>query len=923
MSDILLPELLTSNSETIDKLLFEKEEELIVAINNFCKLGVHPIEIKYLNLIRGFKTSLNEIDRSTESVSKLLLSFTACLESIKKQVDSFNKKTNPELASNLELKNSKLIKTISYVFEKIPYKVNAVHAKGNAKIRLYLICNSFKHKEIDGELYRTLAYLGKLTHERITNSVSEILDKTYHLFDVNPFNKESIKLIKVYLNTALNELLQIIEEEEGEIENLGERVSSKLTLACRKYTNATLDWCNVEKPISSYKNILAPEKISRAEVLWERSQKFPTAWKSNQFQSHNNQITDISFGIFQGKINRSLHKICENINRKVNSKIDKQLLSIHTVTDHLKDQSIKFNPEDVTDKLNFDDNLFINTNALLEQFVDDTNNSFKEIDGNLELMGAKLLSKYDNLQFGALHPLHLGMESIVKNILDTKLYGPLKTYVDSYISEITNIYDDIGNRINLVKYSINESIDKSQALTLISQVDQLTSEHEKQYLNAKTKFGESIRKILSDLNHDLRIKHIILNPTSWNKPFANYSRKSIANRFTNFIKSKYFGIYKSINEAISDKRHESIVSNFENQHNLKTEVELAKEFVNEAELATTSGKRLPFYYKQLFQGKHIPVKGKYIGRSALIASLLKRQTIEKNLSILIGGSAGSGKTHFAKHLASLFGNKQVYYINACIGQATDRSLNQAFAKACELEGTASTILKSIKKQSIFIIDDLESWWDRTLTNDPLNKILALVKQHKQKHKFILTSNLYAIEAYRSQRELQQAISLSVSLAPLSKDSIKEILLERHMLGGLDLELKEEYNEFDSRNFDNLISNLYYYCKGNVGRAQQIWLQQIANVSQNVLSVEQVKTKNLNNISNANWQWILYQMLINDGLTTKLISKLFENESEHIHAVIEDLYTAGIVVKKGSHDAFIKSEVKPAVEQWLVEFGLLN
>ena len=68
MSDIILPKQLTSNSETIDKLLFETEAELFLAIQNYCQLGIHPIEIKYLKLIQGFKTTINEIDTSTESI---------------------------------------------------------------------------------------------------------------------------------------------------------------------------------------------------------------------------------------------------------------------------------------------------------------------------------------------------------------------------------------------------------------------------------------------------------------------------------------------------------------------------------------------------------------------------------------------------------------------------------------------------------------------------------------------------------------------------------------------------------------------------------------------------------------------------------------------------------------------------------------
>ena len=923
MSETILPKQLSSNSETIDKLLFDTEAELLLAVHNYCKLGIQPIEIKYLKLIQGFKASISEIDSSTESISKLLLSFNASMETIKSQIDVFNKKTNPELASNLELKNNKFLKTISYVFEKIPYKVNALHAHGSTKIRFYLICNSFKHKEIDFELYKALSFLGSLTHQKITKSISEIIDKTFHLFDVNPFVKESINLVKVVIDTSLQEISQLLNEEEAAIAKVNQNFSNKLTLACRSFTNSTLEWCNVEKPIESYRNILSPENISRAETLWERSTKFPEAWISNQTQSHNNQVTDLSLAIFHGKINRNLHKICDKIDRKINLKIDKQLISINSVTDLLSDQLVKYKPTEITDKLNFDDSLFMNTSDLLEQFVDETNNDFREISEEVELMGAKLLTKYEHLQFGALSPVTLGLSNIVKQIIDTKLYGPLKPIADNYISEITNLYDDIGNRINLVKYSITESMDKSQATALVGQVNQLVSEHEKAYNNTKLKFGENIRKILSDLHNDLRSEYIVLNPEGWHQPFANYTRKSIANRISKFVKGKYFGIYKSINETIADKRHASVVSNFDNQHNLKTDVEFAREFVNDADLASISGKKLPFYYKQLFEGKHIPVKGKYIGRGALIENIIKRNSVEKELSILIGGSAGSGKTHFAKHLSTLFGNKHVYYIKACNGQANERSMDQAFSKACKIEGKANTILKSIKQKSVFIIDDLESWWDRTLEKDPLLSILELVKKYRKKHKFIVTSNLYAIEAFRTQRKFQQSISLSVSLAPMSKEAIKEILLERHELGGLDLELKEEYNEFNSRNFDYFMSTLYYSCKGNVGLAQQIWLQQISNVSQNVISMSQVMTKSLNHVRNAYWQWILYQMLINDGLTTNLITKLFREEADYINIMINDLAASGIVIKKGSHDAFIKAQVKPAVEQWLIESGLLN
>ena len=923
MSENTLPDHLSSNSGNIDKMLYEKEAELLIAVNNFCKLGIQPIQTKYLGVFSSIRASLSAIELEQSNVTELLQAFNECLEEIKIEIKLFNQKTIPELASNFDLKNSKFLKTVTYSFEKIPYKTTAIHGGESTKIRLYLICNSFKYKLIDPEVYKCLGLLGSITHEKLSQAIGEIIAKTFHLFDLNPFNKEAVEMTRIYVKTAMNEILQLISEEEAPIKSLNQDINHKLSLACRNFTNATLDFCNVEKSIASYRNILAPEKISRSEVLWERAHTFPPAWQSNQLQSHSSQVTDLSLASFQGKINVSLNKVCKNIDQKINSKIDKQLKSISIASDNLVESIGNQTSKEVAAKLHFDESLFLNTNSLLEDFVDETNNYYEELESEVELMGPKLLAKFKTMQFGSLSPIPLDIDNIAKHILDTKLYGPLKLSIDQYVSEITNIQDDIENRINLIKYSITESIDAKQAKSLVEQVHQLLAVDKATYLNAKSKFGESIRKILKNLHEELNSNYIIHNPESWNKPFANYTRKSIAKRINTFVKSKYFGFYKSINETISDKRHESVVSNFENQHNLKTEVEYAREFVRQTDLNSGLGKKLPFYYKQLFQGKHIPVKGAYIGRKDLIDNILKRKGVDKEIAILIGGSSGSGKTHFANHLAALLSNKRVYKISACSGQATERSLNQAFAKATKIEGSNEFILKSIKKHSTFIIDDMESWWDRTLNVDPLCKILDLVKQYCKKHNFILCSNLYALEALRSQRELQQAIKLSISLAPLSKEAIREILLERHTVGGLDLELKGEYNEFGSRNFDNFISNIYSLSKGNIGLAQQIWLQQIADVNQNVISMEYVKIKNLDSIADPYWQWVLYQMLINDGLTTKIIEKLFETESDFIHSIISDLATSGLVIKKGSHDAFIKPEVQPAVEQWLTESGLLN
>ncbi|MEZ4883814.1 MAG: hypothetical protein R3E32_03670 [Chitinophagales bacterium] len=183
-------------------------------------------------------------------------------------------------------------------------------------------------------------------------------------------------------------------------------------------------------------------------------------------------------------------------------------------------------------------------------------------------------------------------------------------------------------------------------------------------------------------------------------------------------------------------------------------------------------------------------------------------------------------------------------------------------------------------------------------------------------------NLYAMEAVRNQRSLQRVVTNTIVLSPINKEAMKNIILERHRLAGTHIVYKNEENNIEGNHFNRLMNRMYAESEGNIGLSLQIWLRNIREYSDNKVYVEDVSALQSLKIKDEHWKWLLYQFILNHHLTKERIAAMFGEETTRIHEVMQEMLKAKILEKIGLNTYVIYRAVKPNVENWLIEEGVL-
>ena len=319
----------------------------------------------------------------------------------------------------------------------------------------------------------------------------------------------------------------------------------------------------------------------------------------------------------------------------------------------------------------------------------------------------------------------------------------------------------------------------------------------------------------------------------------------------------------------------------------------------------------------------MPVQNRYIGREKELEQYNESVPEKRIGAILILGKSASGKSHFSEYLASQQKSKHIFRIDTTGKRGSVLDLKRAIADGTNQTGDIDQCIAKLPRHSTIICGDIEVWWNRSLEVDALCTLIDLVEKFSKNHCFILNGNLHALEALSMQRPIDRAIATTIVLSPLSKEDVKDIIIERHKVGGLDIAYKNEENEINSKKFNRLITRLYNDSQGNIGLSLQFWLSNISNYADNKIFMTESNPNELLKVTNSRWKWVIYHFIINNHLSNKKILALFGDDAEEIMHVIVELVKSKIVDKIGPNTYALNSTVKPNVERWLEYQDILN
>ncbi len=317
--------------------------------------------------------------------------------------------------------------------------------------------------------------------------------------------------------------------------------------------------------------------------------------------------------------------------------------------------------------------------------------------------------------------------------------------------------------------------------------------------------------------------------------------------------------------------------------------------------------KLPFYYNKLFSGQSGIGEDFWVGMEDEVSrakTALHRFTNGRAGCLLVSGGRNSGKTSLSKYVVrNYFMPGQVHVIRApreCNANLLlfEQSLLKAIGSGRK---DIETALHALPEPAVFIINDLELWWERKEGGTVvIERLLYLVKQFPGKVLFVVNINSWALELLNQLAGLQSWSLGHVVCSGFDAKELHDLVMTRHQAGGMKFILNKKHeNDFSAWDFARLFNRLFDLSRGNPGVAINLWLASIRKISGKTLYMvkpQRSSTAFLDKL-NRDQVFILLQFVYHIRLSAGKMAEIIQGEEEVTRNELLNLWQSGILVEK--------------------------
>jgi len=363
----------------------------------------------------------------------------------------------------------------------------------------------------------------------------------------------------------------------------------------------------------------------------------------------------------------------------------------------------------------------------------------------------------------------------------------------------------------------------------------------------------------------------------------------------------------------------------------ETRVETLLGFKEEISPSATVLNKIPDYYKQLFLRKHFYLNEFWVGRDTelnVFEKSFKQWESGYSGGIMIVGERNSGKSFFANYVSQKFETSgETYFINPPYeGSVAISDLLQNFQQATETNGSFSQILNSIPAKSIFFIDDLELWWEKSAEGmNVIKQLIKLINGFGHRHLFVFMANIHSFNLINKYKKIDSNFLSLIELLPFNAHELKDIVMRRHQTSSLSFKIDNtSENKFRSWNYARLFNGYFKYSEGNAGVALQAWISSVKDINDTTLLLEKPKNLDISLLTfiETDWMIFLMQFILHKRMTrAKLVRVSHENRLEVIKK-LRVLKRAGLVVSLGDDVFELDTHLLAFIRKALVKQELL-
>jgi len=317
-------------------------------------------------------------------------------------------------------------------------------------------------------------------------------------------------------------------------------------------------------------------------------------------------------------------------------------------------------------------------------------------------------------------------------------------------------------------------------------------------------------------------------------------------------------------------------------------------------------KKLPFFYSNLFAGNSTINKDLWVG--------MEKQILEARAAVryfergyggafLITGERNSGKSSLSRYIAREFADDNRGFIVKALkeGSVLIQDLHNAIIASMNSSLEVDYLLDIQASRQVFVINDLELWWQRTPDGaKAIEELLRLIDKFGKKHLFIINCRTWSFNLMNRYIALDKYFSVHIECEAFDARELKEMIMSRHRAGGMSFRLDGK-NEADFSEYDyaKLFNRYFMLTGGNPGSTVKAWISNIVDVNDKTLEIAMPRlpdTASLADLENETCM-ILLQFVLHRRFTVQKLAKVLRKEHDEVAGLISALQRAGLIEEK--------------------------
>lgn len=666
-------------------------------------------------------------------------------------------------------------------------------------------------------------------------------------------------------------------------------------------------------------------------ALAQRNLNFAEPWYSLALLQVNKIHMDVLLQSFKSRVNDKINELNLHIVQQLDNRYKGELNSIRRTLSKLKSNM------DAVSGLKISISSFEENFTLIKDFDKLGDEILKLTDSLPENISIANISPENVDDNDKTEALDVPLRKITRFYINSRFLGPAHDELEKASQSLKSSVFIIQDLLSLTRFNLenipDSDDDNSQLIssTIADAQQKILKEEEKiQVMIENTK--QLFETLLEEVFKQLSSYKIPSTVVEYSRFIREAQGKMVLKTFDTLVERMKSFVNKTTARVLYSKS-EGIL--------------LAKKMIESEKMSSTNQKildlvesvapkkkvidNLPQFYKNLFSGRSNISEDFWVKREKdelLFRTATTRYNSGFQGGIMVIGDRNSGKSAFCRNITSkLFKKDKIFHIYPNPkGSSQISDFVFELERASNIRGSLEEIMASLPRGAVFIIHDVELWWERSPEGwDVVNLIIRLINEYSYKFLFVANMNEYAFELMNKVAGLQNEFISVIPLRPFDSEELQEMVIRRHRSSGLKFILnKHEEDDFSEIKMASLFNKYFDYSEGNPGTALKAWMGNITKVTKDNIYISPPHLPDTRVLADMdeNWKIILVQLILHKWLTFERIKKVFHSNDSQTSHIISSLLRVGLIREINDEIFLVNSYVRPHLISVFKKEGLL-